>query len=484
MKRRDFLTGAAALTLSPELAHAAAGALAAADFGIVTGDLDGDIAPRPMRLVQGKPPADLAGTLYRNGPARFRRPGRSVTHWFDGDGLVRKFSVGGGQASLAARFVDTPKRRADIAANAMIGGGFGTESAPGAAMASPDDVNAANTSVIARGNELWALWEAGSPFAIDPDTLETRGPRTLGPDLEHMPFLAHPRFEPDGRLWNLGQLGDRAVVWHLAPSGALLSATPLPLPRASYTHDFTMTAKHLIVVLQPWIYDGVTANPVATLRWRPEMGTRILVIDKDDLTRRRIYELPALFFFHMASAWIELDGAIAFDICLNDSPAFAIQGAADILRGVYRNDGDPTSLALIRLMPDGRATLDRTGIGAEFPRIDQRFTGQPRSMTLHAAAKAPERPMFQGVATYDWRSRTASAYDFGADHVVEEMVFVPRPGASEEMDGWAIGPTLNLRERATELHVFDTRRIAEGPVCTWRTDVSLPMAFHGFFRGA
>ena len=176
--RRHVLAGATGLiglALTPEQAAAAAALAIAADWKIAFADLEGDLAPRPLQRVHGKAPAGLAGTLYRNGGAKFRRTKGQATHWFDGDGLIRAFRIQEGGASLAARFVDTPKRRADTAADGVISGGFGTRSGPGARIASPDDVNAANISVIRRGDKLWALWEAGSPFEIDPASLATTG---------------------------------------------------------------------------------------------------------------------------------------------------------------------------------------------------------------------------------------------------------------------------------------------------------------------
>ena len=58
-----------------------------------------------------------------------------------------------------------------------------------------------------------------------------------------------------------------------------------------------------------------------------------------------------------------------------------------------------------------------------------------------------------------------------------------RPGSTSERDGWLIGPSLNLAERSTELHVLDIARIEDGPVATWRADVPLPAAFHGTWVG-
>ena len=112
--RRRFLMSAAALSAAvatPETVWAAMAQDAAAPWALATADLDADIAPRAMRLVHGRAPAGLSGALFRNGPGKFRRPGGSTTHWFDGDGLMRAFRIDDGQVTLEARFADTPKRR-------------------------------------------------------------------------------------------------------------------------------------------------------------------------------------------------------------------------------------------------------------------------------------------------------------------------------------------------------------------------------------
>lgn len=476
--RRTFLTAAAALAMTPDVAFAARAMRAAADWSLATADVEGDIAPRVLRLVHGRAPEGLAGSLYRNGPAKFRRPGRSSRHWFDGDGLIRRFHIRDGEASLAARFADTAKRRQETRLDAMVMPGFGTTADPRAEIGSPDDANAANTSVHKVGGDLWALWEGGSPLAMDPETLETRGLVTLRDDLKGMPFLAHPRIEPDGRIWNLGLSGDRAMVWRLAADGTLEDARVIPLPRASYIHDFTATARHLVIVLQPWVQVRNVMPASARYDWLPETGTQVLVIDKADLDARRVFEAPAFGFFHVGDAWEETDGTIRFDVCALDDMSFAAQGATDILNGVPVG-GEPARLALVSLTPDGRARLDRTDTAAEFPRGDGRLAGLRRRYSLHTAGESMERPLATGVGVTDWDSGRTRAYDFGPEHVVDEMVHAPKPGSGGEADAWLVGPSINLREGVSELHVLDMARIEDGPVCTWRADVALPAAFHG-----
>ncbi len=484
MNRRSFLTagaGLAALALNPEALRAAAANQVAGDWRLGFADLEADLPRGPMTLVQGRAPAGLSGALYRNGSGKFRRPGASATHWFDGDGLMRAFRIHDGQATLEARFADTPKRRRDTAAGAVITPGFGTAAGPGAKIGSADDSNAANISVLPMGDELWALWEAGSPLVMDPDTLATRDFKTLRPDLRGMPFLAHPRREPGGRVWNLGVAGSKAVVWRLSPDGALEAADLIDLPRASYVHDFTATDRHLILVLQPWIQDRMTLPYVDSLTWRPQMGTQVLVLDKADLSRRRVFELPSFFCFHMGDAWAEADGTLRFDACISADPGFALQGARDVLAGKVTHGGGGARLAMISLNPNGSADLARTVLVAEFPRTDGRFAGRARRYTVHATGLTPGRPLFEGVAVHDWTRDVERRFHFGPRQMVEEAVFVARPGSSAEFDGWLLVPTLNLDAGASELHVFDAGAVQDGPICGWRGAAGLPVGLHGAF---
>lgn len=483
MNRRSFLAAATAATgalaLNPDRLHAAG---AIGDWTLGFADVEADIAPRALTLAQGRPPAGLRGSLFRNGPAKFHRPGGSVGHWFDGDGMVRRFTIQDGRASLAARFVDTRKRRADTAAGAVVTAGFGTARGKGASIGGADDVNAANISVLMAGDELWALWESGSPYAMDPESLATRGLKTLRPDLVGMPFLAHPRYEPDGAVWNIGLDGGKAIVWRLAPSGALEAASLISLPRASYVHDFTATRRHLVIVLQPWIQERFMAPLAAGFAWRPELGTQILVIDKADLGKRRIFETDPFFVFHLGDAWEQADGAIRFDVCADADASFAVEGGRALMQGRRPAALARPELRLITLRPDGRCEVERSGLVAEFPKGDPRFAGERRAMTVCAGSGRGDNPMFQSIAVRDWRRDRVDSFDFGPRHLVEEALFVPRPGGSDEFDGWLVGAGINLDARASELHVFDARRVSAGPVCSWRADVSLPISLHGLFR--
>jgi carotenoid cleavage dioxygenase-like enzyme len=230
-----------------------------------------------------------------------------------------------------------------------------------------------------------------------------------------------------------------------------------------------------VIVLQPLIRDRVAAPFADGFTWKPELGSTILVLDKDDLTARRTYELPAFSFFHLGDAWMDAGGTIRFDACIGGGSdnVFGVEAGRDMIQGRF-NGIRSAELALIELSPDGRGKLTPMGVDAEFPRTDPRFAGSQRRFTVHAAGTSPGRPLFQGLAVRDWKGGDTRSFDLGPHQLMEEAVFVPRPGSAAEFDGWLLAPSLNLKARATELHVFDARRVDRGPLCTWRADAGPP----------
>lgn len=437
------------------------------------------VGPMRLRTVHGRLPQDVAGVLYRNGPAQFTWGPHKLGHWFDGDGFIRAFRLGDGGVQLTARFVDTVKRRTDSTAQAFATPGFGTPGNGAAGLRNSDDTNAANTSVMMVGDRLWALWEAGSPYALDPETLATQGPQTLRPDLAHMPYSAHPKVEPNGRIWNfgLGFGGASAIIWALGKDGALEKAEIVRLPMKSYLHDWAVSRTKLILPLAPWVLERPRLPIADGYAWRPELGMKILVIDKDDFSKQRIYEAPAAFFFHTGDAWEDADGSIRFDVCLSDAPTLDSARGGALARGETPPPIDEPRLALATLRPDGSASVERLSIQAEFPRTDARSQGLGHSRLYFASQSEAPRvgPFgFDSVASMDWRSGTTTRFVYGSDHLVEEHV----PIAND----WLVGTTLNLKAQSMEIHVLKANRLSDGPVFTASVDAPLPLGFHGTWR--
>ncbi len=434
-----------------------------------------------LKRVYGKAPSGLSGSLYRNGPAQFRYGDQYASHWFDGDGLVHRIAFDGGQAVHSGKFVQTVKHKAEQAAGKFLAPGFGTLGDPNYAVMGPDDVNAANTSVLMVNGELLALWEAGSAIAMDAETLETKGPKVWRDDLAAMPFLAHPKVEPSGRVWNLAVSGPNVGIYRIAPNGVMEDFGLVNIGEASYIHDWAMTDRKLVILVQPWINEALRPPVVDGFEWKPELGLKILIVDKNDLTNQRWSQAPARAFFHTGSAWEESDGTIRLDVALYKEPVLGPGGGTDEIRGKWTKP-DPaflSDLTQIVIPQTGDARLVETGIDGEFPQVHPAFSGQRRRLTALVAQAAKSTPGATALSVHDWESGKTSTFDFGEGRMVEEFLFVPKPGGTTEFDSWLIGPVLNTKAGATEICVFDAASVSDGPVCIYRADYAWPLGFHG-----
>jgi hypothetical protein len=69
----------------------------------------------------------------------------------------------------------------------------------------------------------------------------------------------------------------------------------------------------------------------------------------------------------------------------------------------------------------------------------------------------------------------------GADQVVQEPIFVPRPGSKAEDDGWVLAMVFDAGAMRSWLAVFDAQRVPEGPVARIKLTHHVPLGLHGSF---
>lgn len=444
----------------------------------------GGFGPGPMRLVSGKAPAGLTGTLYRNGPAHFKHGDAYATHWFDGDGMVQRINIADGKAVHTGRYVDTQKRRLERAANKFLAPGFGTIGDPSYPVGSSDDVNPGNISALMSGGELLALWEAGSAYRLDPVTLETKGLKSWRPDLKGMPFLAHPKRDPDGRVWNLAIAGRRIGIYNINPDGTTKDFGMVDIGASHYIHDWTMTDRKVIILCQPWIQTKNIPPFIDGFVWKPEEGMKYLIADKDDLTKTRWAQGPARSFYHTGAAWEESDGTIRLDAAFYPEPVLGSGGGAAEIRGKFAGEHVSSKLTMAVIPAKGDAKMVETSIAGDFPQVDPRRNGLSRKLTAMVTGSVANQPGGSALALQDWSSGKAQIYDFGSKYMVEEHLFIPKPGGTSEKDSWLIGTAINTRAQRSEVWAFDVANIEDGPVAVWQADYAWPLGFHGTWANA
>ena len=160
--------------------------------------------------IEGSIPSELKGTVWRNGPGNFDRGGKRYEHVLDGDGYLGRISIDGatGRASFKGRFVRTADFEAEVAAGKILTRNtFGTQP-EGGVLANAGRLvlkNVANTNVITLGGRVLALWEAGMPQRVTPETMDYEGNDDLDGCLVDGGLTVSTGLEVVDRLLGLGQ---------------------------------------------------------------------------------------------------------------------------------------------------------------------------------------------------------------------------------------------------------------------------------------
>jgi all-trans-8'-apo-beta-carotenal 15,15'-oxygenase len=448
-------------------------------------------------VIEGKMPSELRGRFYRNGPAQFERGNERYQHWFDGDGMVQQFSFSHKGVSHRGRFVQTNKFKAESEAKEFLVPAFGTGIQPKRRITGPDSMNTANTNAIEHAGRVLAMWEGGSAFELDPTTLETKGAVTWKSGWEQMPFSAHPKLDPQGNLWNIGNSGDAFFVYHIDVTGKLAKTqvAKLPIDRKTHggmSHDMAVTERFIIVPIPPVTlhFDqlalGKTGSDAAKIHKAAPL--KIWVAPKDDVSKAQIFELPHEMVFHVGNAY-ERTSASGTEIVMqyvgsrNDN--FLAGAAVAIMRGAHEDAGESHMRTVTMNLSTGKAqvaTFDDSP--EEFPRLDPRFIGKvakhvvtPTSWRMRKNADHG----FHAIQVRDVESGKTTRFDYGDDFIVEEHLVVAKPGGSRELDGWIVGTAFNAKQQKTCVSVFRADRVSDGPVARATLPYWLPLGFHGNF---
>lgn len=450
-----------------------------------------------LPIVEGALPEQLRGTLIRSGPGRLEAYGQRYNHLFDGDGHLHRFGFTDRGLAHRNRYVRTREFIEEEAARKILYRSFGTNIPGGLTrnLLRTRFKNAANTSVLWHAGRLHALWEGGWPHRIDPLTLDTLARDDLGGMLRgdsladrilrgtELPYAAHPRQDPtSGDLFNFGVVGGPTPTLHLyrqAPNGACLQHERTSLPAMGFIHDFTLTARYRVFFFTPATLDvrrsllGLAA-PAETLRPRTE-ATQILLFPRRG-TQPRVITAPPCFAYHFANAYDDGDHVIV-DAARMDS----VPTAETISRMLHGQSFDYPPPYLTRYTIDvhrGRVDERRlTDHAGDLPTINPARSAQPhRYIWSIARPLGRTQPYSTGLMKVDTAGPTTTFRDFG-QNLTGEPIYVPRPGAAAEDDGWLLAMGYDAAHHTGELLVLDAADLRT--IARARMPIPTPLGFHG-----
>jgi all-trans-8'-apo-beta-carotenal 15,15'-oxygenase len=462
-------------------------------------------------------PSDLQGTFYQNGPGKHEVGDELVIHPLDGDGMVTAVTFDKGRAWFRNRFVQTPLYIKELEKQKVCGRGvFGTAKNKGAWGSNIFDIkvkNIANTHVLPWNNRLFALWEGGKPFEIDPITLETLG--VGDSDLDGsipagQAYAAHYKIDPktntvcsfaiDPHVSNPNKAHTVTIMEHNADL-KLRYLERYSLPGFGLAHDTAITDTYFLFAGAPVKFDPFPfvlgrKGVAQCISWDDTIGKgRIHLVPRGSGEAISI-DIPPSFCFHISNAFEETDETgqviVTVDVVMGDDffmaedtdgyPETPIYERVDFATMVryqlvrYRLNPSTRKLVSTNLLSEGCANVD-------FPVVHPEYVGRPYQYVYCSASASPSNTMHvQGLAKIDVRAGTMlqkwlpEEYQF-----LSEVAFCKKEGSKAEDDGYLVGYLMNGRDTSTELVVFDAANVAQGPISQALLPDFIPHPLHGTF---
>lgn len=438
--------------------------------------------------VEGRIPADLDGTLFRNGPGTRDAQGVPNGHLFDGDGAVSAVRLCNGKAQGAVRIIESAELLEERRRGRQLFKGFGT---PGRGWHRFGGrvKNVANTNVLPWQGKLLAMFEAARPTELSIDDLSTIGETDLG-GVVGQAFSAHPHRVASRRAtYNFGlRYGARVELdlFELPDRGVARRMITLPMPRATMLHDFIVTDRHAVFFVVPYvsqllkIFFGLSTIH-ESFSYKPELGTEVIVVPLDRPEDTARFDVDPTFLWHFANAF-ERGDEIVVDYCRYPD-ATSVDWLTDAFnQGPTVATASKYARAILRPRDRALAIEDIWDHSCEFPRVNPSCEGEAHRyayMATHTDVTATSVGIQDAIAKLDVQTGIATEVAPGRGQFPSEPVFVPRVGATDEDDGYLLSLVYDAESHRSHVAVFDARGIDSGPVARAWFDHPIPLTFHG-----
>jgi beta,beta-carotene 9',10'-dioxygenase len=257
----------------------------------------------------------------------------------------------------------------------------------------------------------------------------------------------------------------------------------VPVREPAYMHSFAMTSRYAVLFDQPLVVNPLRLafgnRPfIENYEWKPDRGSRFLIIDREAGKLRATVEAEAFFTFHQVNAFEE-DGELVVDLVGFDDSSIIDSLYLDNLRGPRRAP-PPSSLRRYRLPLDGgdaRREILYDDHPVELPRIAYRSrNGRPYRFVYSAAQRGES--FLDSLVKIDVRDGSARHWQEDGCYA-GEPVFVAAPSPEGEDDGVVLSVVLDTRAERSFLLVLDARSFDE--LARAEAPQRVPFGFHGDF---
>lgn len=427
-------------------------------------------------VVFGDIPKEISGTWYRMliDPHYCPQVG---TPFVDGDGHVCAFRIQDGKISMKIKYVHTERWLLERKAGRRLFGRYRNPFDNHPCVRLANDTTG-NTNIIYWGGNLLALAERGLPYALDPDTLETRGPDPYGGQTVAKTFTAHPKVDPHKNelvTWSYSAKGLSSpdiCTYSIDPSGAIANEHWFKQDKPGWPHDGWITDNWIILSNMPF---GVNSDDVLKAgghywSYIPEQPSEFLVTPRYANTPShpdwnpgefRKYIAPHGLIIHTGNAWEEEGGILKLESHFVSYNVFHFWDPKDYEGRKGKPSGDWLRWTIDLSKPDGSALPPSETLLEgifDFPIFDERMTGR-KTKVVYLGGMIPLdgfRPQFNAIIKFNTETGEKSTFYAAKDGGVAEPAYIQRGPDCEEGDGWIIFNHERDSAPMGELVILDT----------------------------
>lgn len=429
--------------------------------------------------ITGEIPQELNGVLYRNGPnPQFPNDN---THWFEGDGMLHRFSIENGKVDYCNRWVRTERFDLERRIGKALFGYFGTPLSNENSLKNVSE-GTANTHIIWHANKLLALQENSPPIEINPKDLSTFHKCDYKGRIPQM--SAHPHFDHErGEMHTFAYtpFSSEIIYYILDKFGNVIKNEKFDGPFSCFMHDFFITKSYALFLFLPLTFDIKRAEQgKPTMIWDPDLGSHIAILPRNGTAKNIMWFATTPFHaYHFMNAFEEGSKIILDGMKSSQAGLFPDKnGNIPTLRNCYPR----LTRWIFNLREKKVSEEELDSKPAEFPRFDERFTGLPyRHGFVTANINKFISEEFDGIIHYDLKNRSQKICSFGCNNIPSEPIFVPRNKNSIEGDGFILTVVFQAKKNTSDLYILDAMNIDQKPLAIIHLPQRVPFGFHGSY---
>lgn len=469
--------------------------------------------------VVGKLPEWLVGDMFNAGPSQQKLGKQRFQHIFDGFARTNRITFDGKSNSIVftSKMMDSKFYNKSMELGRVIPSTLMAETIPPRRFGKVPFAN-----ILGPNDNIYVLpWKIGNEYlyVTDGETRIKFDPKSLkitdevpynkykgnAQPFGHMcgsgsaHIVPDPRANGDGSF--IGTMGcsplvgggdDTMVVYRIA-AGDIHTRTKIAsfkVPIANYMHSYSITKNHVILTGEPYhinISKMEHGGTVSEAFWyNISLGTTFYVVDIDTGNVRSL-KYPGFLFIHTLNAFEKDKNTIVLDIDGVSQKGYLQEGVDKVLFNKTNRD---TSLAkkLVRYtlhldtgkIEEADPCPALNGATTIVPRFNELWRGREACFAYAPAFMYNSSSFDSGAAVkMDLCHGTVPAVYYKYAHFHSELLFVPRPGATEEDDGVLLGLVFDGESQQSYMNVLDGKTMKQ--LAMAYTPFRIPFMLHGNF---